>query len=620
MKKYFNKITNLIYRLFSNYRARLFTAFFICALIPLITVGSINYYTSYQLAQNRILESVSVSSKQLVQQLNNRFSQMESVADSVNQYAYNLNQVNRSADSEYMDSFSAARSNINMLNQNFHLFQSCVFLPDDSFVSNEGLMFFGIHDLFRFQIDPVSLSGIGVNSKWIYRRDVTFPQLLSPVERKVNTIFCCQSLSSNNFVSYAVFTSIKSSELNEMLIQSYSGTSIHSFICTPDRDIVASNQNNDLLGKVHENQYYQLLSHHGEDFFLIGNMQCNIHRLSNGFLLVTEIPSSYIQKNTYRVVRATILIFFILIPLVFCIILFTANGLSRKLMRLDKIVRSTSINENKITAEEFGHLFQAHSHFSDEIDHLAASYHSMLKTIDENLASIIALTVNEEQLKYKLLQSQINPHFLYNILGSIQTCLTIGKNDIAIQMAQDLSKFYRITLRKNNDLISIHEELEIATLYLELEKLLKQDAFSYEVHCEDGLEYFQICKFTLQPFLENSIHHGLQSSENPIHICLNLTYGEDTIIITIADNGSGMDTATLQHLQSSLQSCTVDYTRNFGICNVNARIASPLYGAGKIQIESSPHQGTRITIEYQQMLSDDPIDYLTDQTQERKNK
>ena len=93
----------------------------------------------------------------------------------------------------------------------------------------------------------------------------------------------------------------------------------------------------------------------------------------------------------------------------------------------------------------------------------------MQHTIAQNLKSIVSLSINEERLKYQLLQSQINPHFLYNILGTIRTCQALGKLDIADQMLTNLTAFYRLTLRKSKELIPIKDELEIARLYLEME-------------------------------------------------------------------------------------------------------------------------------------------------------
>ena len=105
----------------------------------------------------------------------------------------------------------------------------------------------------------------------------------------------------------------------------------------------------------------------------------------------------------------------------------------------------------------------------DEIDRLGITFEDMQHTIAGNLKSIVNLSVNEERLKYQLLQSQINPHFLYNILGSIRTCQSLGKLDIADQMIANLTAFYRLTLRKSKELIPIKDELEIARLYLEME-------------------------------------------------------------------------------------------------------------------------------------------------------
>ncbi len=610
IKLFFLKIINYIHKLLANYRTRLIIALLICSLIPLFIIGYISYHTSYRLAENRIMDSVSVTTKNLVQQINNRFSQMESVVDSTNQYAYILNQKRGNVTSEYMDTFNSSRSNINMLNTNFHLFQTCIFMPDNALISKEGLMFYGISDLNRFQITPETLTGIGVNTKWLYRSNVTFPQILSPNARSVDTIFCCQSLTQSGELIYALFSSIKASELTDLLTESFEDTPIRSYICTPDWDIVAAAHPLAFSENIYKNQYSMFLSQTNGEFFLLDETEYSVQRLDNQFLLITEIPTSYISENIFNIIKAILLAFIIVIPILICVIIFIGDGLTKKLLRLEKVVRSTNISHNRISAEEFGHHFHLHFPYADEVDNLAASYQSMLKTIDKNLADIITLTVNEEQLKYKLLQSQINPHFLYNILGSIQTCLTIGKNEVATQMAQDLSRFYRITLRKNNDLISIKDEIEIATLYLELEKLLKQDTFSYEIHCDNELDHFMICKFTLQPFLENSIHHGLQNRNSPIHISLDLQCGEDTVIIQIKDDGCGMDTAALNHIRNSLEQHLVDYTQNFGICNVNARISSPLYGSGTITIDSNRDAGTCITIEFQQMINEIEQSYI----------
>lgn len=594
-----------IRKLFHSFRTQLVICFLLCSIIPFIIIGAISYRTTYSLAREKILQSVSVSNAQLVQQINSRFSQMESVADSVNNYVYMLTWKTESSYSEYMDYFSNARSNINALNNNFNLFQTCIFMPDNSLVSKEGLMFYSINNLTDYKIDPKELVSIGVNNKWLYRSSLIFPVILSPNERSIDSILCCQSLTRDNKLIYALFTSIKSEELSLLLSESFPDMPIISYICTPDRQIVAHNNNSPVGTFLSTEKYDRFLEQADKETFTWENTNYLVQSLNNGFYLITEVPVHYITKNIKSVIGTIFTSLLIMVPVITGITVFISLNLTKKLSRLAKVVRSTKIKSNKITAKDFGHRFKINSEYGDEIDDLASTYQDMLITIDHNLANILKLSVQEEKLKYQLLQSQINPHFLYNILGTIKTCLTIGKPDIAHQMIDALSKFYRITLRKNNDLITIRDELEIATLYLELEYLCRDEGFTWEIDCEDGIENFMICKFTLQPFLENCLLHGIKRSNHPIHILISLRYGEDTICITIQDNGAGIGEVYLDSLKHTLKEHIVDYSKNFGIGNVNARISSSLYGSGQIQINSLEGAGTTVSIEFNQMLEND---------------
>ena len=241
------------------------------------------------------------------------------------------------------------------------------------------------------------------------------------------------------------------------------------------------------------------------------------------------------------------------------------------------------------------------SNYYDEIDRLGLTFLNMQESINRNMQSILDLTVSEEKLKYQLLQSQINPHFLYNILGTIKTCQTIGKPDIANHMIDNLTRFYRMSLRKSGEKITIKDELEISRLYLEMEQLCRKDTLSWSIDAEDGIENYLICKFTLQPFLENSILHGYSAEHKSIHISVSVCYGDDEIIIVINDNGCGIEPDKLSKIRYQLKNHIVDYNQHFGICNVNKRISSTEFGSGEITIKSYLNEGTTITIKYVQM-------------------
>lgn len=155
-------------------------------------------------------------------------------------------------------------------------------------------------------------------------------------------------------------------------------------------------------------------------------------------------------------------------------------------------------------------------------------------------------------------------------------------------MLTNLTAFYRLTLRKSKELIPIKDELEIARLYLEMEKLCHKDNLNWEINAEDGIENFTICKFTLQPFLENSILHGLSADTPEVFISIQVLYGDDTVVISIEDNGAGMSPETLEQLRYAIDNKVINYEKHFGISNVSARISNPLYGNGSVRIDSHP--------------------------------
>lgn len=102
-----------------------------------------------------------------------------------------------------------------------------------------------------------------------------------------------------------------------------------------------------------------------------------------------------------------------------------------------------------------------------------------------------------------------------------------------------------------------------------MEKLCHKDNLDWEIEAEDGIENFLICKFTLQPFLENSILHGISSGTPAVFISIHVLYGDDTVVISIEDNGAGMDSETLAQLRHAIEHNVIDYEKHFGISNVS---------------------------------------------------
>ena len=314
------------------------------------------------------------------------------------------------------------------------------------------------------------------------------------------------------------------------------------------------------------------------------------------WFMVTVLPSPPLIHASNRLMVQIVLIYavFLVLALIF------ANVLAHSITgRLSSVIRQMqTVRHGPPTPMESP---QAH----DEIGNLIDTYNYMTRKMEELMEKQAKAAEDLRIAEFNSLQAQINPHFLYNILGTIRTCQALGKLDIADQMLTNLTAFYRLTLRKSKELIPIKDELEIARLYLEMEKLCHKDNLNWEINAEDGIENFTICKFTLQPFLENSILHGLSADTPEVFISIQVLYGDDTVVISIEDNGAGMSPETLEQLRYAIDNKVINYEKHFGISNVSARISNPLYGNGSVRIDSHPGNGTYVTIEFQQMEDTD---------------
>jgi len=238
----------------------------------------------------------------------------------------------------------------------------------------------------------------------------------------------------------------------------------------------------------------------------------------------------------------------------------------------------------------------------DEIDHLAITFVEMSARLEDSFQQILEMSLTEEKMNYQLLQSKINPHFLYNILESIKTCQTLGRIETANLMITKLAKFYRQLLQKKDDLITIGDELEIVVTYMEIEALCRNDSFGWELSLDDEIHNFLICKFTLQPIVENCIIHGIRSSAERMDIHISARYEEDTIRLTVRDNGSGIQSKQLREIQKALRDQSINYSRHYGISNVNARLSLISKGDSGVSISSVWGVGTEVVIRIPQMI------------------
>jgi two-component system sensor histidine kinase YesM len=235
---------------------------------------------------------------------------------------------------------------------------------------------------------------------------------------------------------------------------------------------------------------------------------------------------------------------------------------------------------------------------ADEIGDLQASFNYMVRQINNLMKEQYQLGKNLNAMEMRVLQAQINPHFLYNTLDLISWAAKRNDMDAVCDIVLNLSKFYRISLSKGSDYITIANEVEHVRLYVQLQNLRFSKKIELVTEVDKELENYRIMKLLLQPIVENSILHGIANSdkENGV-VYLSVKLQNGNIRIVIEDNGIGMDQTTIYRLMTYNEiDIEGQYTGGYGLKNVIGRLKLYYDNKAQINFDSTPGQGTSVTI------------------------
>ncbi|MBO4395670.1 MAG: sensor histidine kinase [Eubacterium sp.] len=209
--------------------------------------------------------------------------------------------------------------------------------------------------------------------------------------------------------------------------------------------------------------------------------------------------------------------------------------------------------------------------------------------------------VQQEQVQLRkaeflVLQSQINPHFLYNTLDAITWLAESGEHDTVVHMVDSLSGFFRASLNQGKDIVSVSEEVRHIRSYLEIQKIRYQDILEYSIDIPDEFADVKIPKITIQPLVENALYHGIKNKRGGGTIAITAeTDGED-ILIRVTDDGVGMNAERLKQVRAAINEQATEETGVYGLYNVNERIRLHFGDSYGIMIESEEGVGTRSVI------------------------
>lgn len=331
----------------------------------------------------------------------------------------------------------------------------------------------------------------------------------------------------------------------------------------------------------------------------------NIEMLNNNIYIITELIQDDIQSYIYYQTksmdylakqlntRVEEFIWFCGILLVLLMLLVMAwafiivSGITSPIRELLQVTKRVSQGDFSVRAQVEG---------SDEMAVLTDSVNSMTESLEMLVHKIKEDERKMRRAELRLLQEQINPHFLYNTLDTIVWLIEGHDSDKAVSMVMSLSQFFRLVLNKGREYITVEEEKTYIESYLEIQQVRYHDILDYEVRIAPELYQYKILKLTLQPLVENSLYHGIKYKRAKGMIMVAGELKDGRIYFKVQDNGVGMEQEELEKLRGEISKPCKDTEKGFGLANVNERIRMYFGNEYGMTIDSAAGEGTCVEI------------------------
>ena len=308
-----------------------------------------------------------------------------------------------------------------------------------------------------------------------------------------------------------------------------------------------------------------------------------------GWKLVGVVPMESLWDNYGQLVLFVLFVLLFSVFLLVFVNLRLSEWITAPVKKLDRAVKDLEARKENIDFDVGGPY---------EVEHLSHSLRSMASTMDHLMEDIIQQEEQKRRSELDVLQSQINPHFLYNTLDSVVWMTENGRTQDAVVMLTSLARFFRISLSRGSNVITIGDELEHARHYLTIQKMRYKNKFSASITAAEGVESLYTIKLIVQPVLENAIYHGMAYADGDGEIAVRAFREGDDVIIQVTDNGPGMPEEVVERLLDPNGPAALAGAKGSGIGfrNVHQRLRltfGPAYG---LTILSEPDDGTTVRI------------------------
>ncbi|WP_050183438.1 sensor histidine kinase [Domibacillus robiginosus] len=305
------------------------------------------------------------------------------------------------------------------------------------------------------------------------------------------------------------------------------------------------------------------------------------------WILTHRIPLGQLTAETNFVRTITILLFMAVIIIALIMAALLAWGVAKPLQHLTEQMK-------RVEKGDFNVVFDRQS--KDEVGMLSDRFQTMIREIQGLIREKYQIELKQKEAEIYALQSQINPHFMYNTLETIAMTVEEDDRDTVVDMVTILGRMLRYSLSNKEKFVTIHQELQHIRDYLTIQSYRFEDelAFRIEVQVDGNKEY--IPKFILQPLVENALEHAFVPGKQLVVVVLIKRAGAE-IHMSVSDNGAGMSKIKLLEIRQLLTLQTdLNRDHHFGILNVNGRLVLHYGEAYTLQVDSEKSTGTTMLI------------------------
>jgi two-component system sensor histidine kinase YesM len=331
----------------------------------------------------------------------------------------------------------------------------------------------------------------------------------------------------------------------------------------------------------------------GNDTFVIQN-DFVIKGYDADLKMVTSIPKSEIYQELYTVIWLDIIIIMLYAVCICYIFFLLSKTVLNPILRLSTLMKHVTAGELDVRADELP---------NNEIGRLGDGFNGMLDKINENIREIKKNEKEKRQVEIRLLQNQIRPHFVKNILNVIIWLANLqGAKSISCSLLA-LSNLLEYNFKDTNLIVTVEDELNYVKEYLYLQKIRFQYKFEDVYEVDESILHYKVLKLCFQPVVENCIYHGLLSKESIGTIVIQGEIRDNKLVFTISDDGVGMDEEKLENLLTPTKDKHND-SDHIALWNVSQRIQQRFGEEYGLTVDSKIGSGTTVTF-YLPILSDD---------------